>query len=423
MQVRTLHFSDFLKLGRMHQADIGLNLPYSLVIPDVPIPAALTQHLPVSIANTSVYICEDDGKPSAFAQARARQRRAEWEILCLGVVGNVQPEVIEIPRREEVEAEVQPEHEAGHEVRRSNEGQMTAEGHTMTAHAVEVGARQEAFDGGTNTTDEEISENFDRITAWPEEIELAWLKLLEHLVIDAGEKGIVRVYARLSSDSPQLDLFNQTGFHAYTHENLFHLQLAESVDAPVNLNLKEQRNRDAWFIQQLYSAITPTFVQNSEQTTSRSWEIHKGYLPRPTKETGWLLKEADKAVAYIRLLSHRNRHLLQIMNLDTRREILPDLVRFALSNIKAGPDTHVYCAVREYQAEQEAVLEDAGFVKIFGKQSVLVKHTVQYVRATERQLVRGREGKLELARTAVLPDLTTRLVKFIRRHLISLVTL
>lgn len=365
MQVRTLHLSDFLKLGQMHQADVGLNLPYALVVPDLPLPAAFTQHLPINSLNSSVYVYEDEGRPQAFSQARARQRRDEWEVLALGTVGNFQPppplETLPAPQSDDT-----------------------------------------AGDGSSVVTQVLVEPRLTKI----DEIELAWLKLLEYLVVDAGEKGVVRVYARLSADSPQLDLFNQTGFHAYTHETLFHLAYTQPIDRPaaLGLRLKEQRNRDTWYVQQLYSAITPSYVQNSEHNTSRSWELHRTYLPRPTKEYGWLLMESDKAAAYIRILSYRNRHLLRIMNLNARRELLPDLIRYALSTLKVGSDTQIYCAVREYQLEQESILEDAGFVRILGKQAVLIKHTVQYIRATERQLIRGRESKLELAHRVIQPD-------------------
>jgi hypothetical protein len=393
----------------MHQADIGLNLPFALMMPEPPLPAALTQHLPVNSLNSSVYIYEEDRKAQAFVQARPRPRRDEWEVLTLGVVGDVQPEAVENLKPEDGE-----ETELTHPVENqpaSNDGAM------LTAQAVEIKAAQQPEDGET----EPETEQFGYISAWPQEIEMAWLRLLEHLVVDAGEKGVVRVYARISSDSPQLDLFNQTGFHAYTHENLFYLSYEQAVERPAALPIREQRNRDAWNIQQLYTAITPTFVQSSEQSNSRSWEIHKGYLPRPTKETGWILTEGEKAMAYIRILSHRNRHLIRFMNLDTRRELLPDLVRFALATLKAGADTQVYCTVREYQMEQEAVLEDFGFSRIHGKQAVLVKHTVQFVRATERQLARSREGKLVIqAHSAVRPNLWTKVIEFLRHRLVVL---
>ena len=38
--------------------------------------------------------------------------------------------------------------------------------------------------------------------------------------------------------------------------------------------------------------------------------------------------------------------------------MLPDVICYALSTLKASDDATVYCAVREYQAEQESVLEE-----------------------------------------------------------------
>jgi hypothetical protein len=420
LQVRTLHFSDFLKLGRLHQADIGLNLPFALVNPDLPLPAALTQHLPVNSLNSSVYIYEEKGRPQAFVQARAHQRRDEWEVLSLGVIGKVRPELIELPQNK---PEISPDG-AGGEANDAPPSLAPVGGSSRALDSGVVRVRQPETDNQNYSSSEDDFEsdqddlNDGLMQVWPVEIEMAWSKLLEHLVKDAGEKGVVRLFARLATDSPQLELFNQLGFHAYTHETLFHLQYNQPVDRPDQLSSKvrEHRNRDTWFIHQLYNAITPTPVQNTEQNTSRSWEIHRAYLPRQSKESGLILMEGEKAVAYIRILSHRNRHLMRIMHLDTSRHLLPDLIQYALSTLKTGAGTDIYCAVREYQMEQEAVLEELGFQRVFGKQAVLVKHTVQFVRGLEKQLVRGRESKLELAHRSFRPGSLVRFIRYIRCH-------
>ena len=425
MQIRTLHFSDFLKLGRMHQADIGLNLPFAMVHPDLPLPAALTQHLPVNSLNSSVYICEEKGKPQAFVQARIRQRRDEWEVLSLGVVGKIRPEMVEFPTNTEETSDNGPDEENPQEIQSLapvSSSSLSMDG----SEAVQL--KEAETESSTFLAPEETFENeqdepgYSLIEVWPVEIEMAWSKLLEHLVVDAGEKGVVRLYARLAVDSPELELFNQLGFHAYTHESLFHLQYNQPVERPDqdSLKIRQQRNRDTWFINQLYSAITPSPVQNAEQNTARSWEIHRAYLPRQNKESGLILMEAEKAVAYIRILSHRNRHLLRIMNLDSSRQLVPDLIQYALSTLKAEPGSEVYCAVREYQMEQEAVLEELGFQRVFGKQSVLVKHTVQFVRGLEKQLSRAREGKFELAHRSIRPGTLVRFIRYIRFHWHSL---
>jgi len=423
LQVRTLHFRDFLKLGHMHQADIGLNLPFALVLPDLPLPAALAQHLPVNSFNSSVYICEEKGEAQAFVQARARQRRDEWEVLSLGVVGQVRPETIALnPNSEENPAETGED--ATPSLAPVSGSGVSLDG--SKAVQIKEADTEQNFATGENPDGDTRPEEpqFGLIQVWPVEIELAWSKLLEHLIVDAGERGVVRVYARLATDSPELELFNQLGFHAYTHETLFHLQYEQAVPKPNQdtLKLRDHRNRDAWFINQLYNAITPSPVQNAEQTTARTWEIHRGYLPHQNRESGLILMEGEKAAAYIRILSYRNRHLLRIMHLDASRQLLPELVQYALSTLKAGPGTEIYCAVREYQMEQEAILEDLGFQRVFGKQAVLVKHTVQFVRGLEKQLARAREGKLELAhRSTLRPGTLVRFARYIRYHWHSLV--
>ncbi len=384
--IRTLHLSDFLKLGRLHEAEVGLNLPDALVIPNSLFPAALMQHLPVHTASTSVYLFEEDGKPTAFAQAIARRRSDEWNVQALGIVDKSGANKIEEAEAADAENDTAAEGASVEVLEASDE---TTADEPIFAETSEVEQAQ------TEVIQEEKAER----PTLPDDTELAWQKLLEYLVVDAGEKGVVRVYAKLSTESPEIGMFTQTGFHSYTHESLLTLRYEAPIEPPASLKVRSQRKQDAWPVHQLYSTITPSFVQNSEQMLSRDWEIHKGYFPRPVKEQGWVVEENDKIAAYVRITSNRNKHMLRIMNLDTQRELLPNVVRFALSMIKAGPECQVYATVREYQAEQEAVLEDAGF-NYSGKQAVMVKHTVQFVRSNERVLTMARDRKMELAHSA-----------------------
>ena len=220
MQVRTLHFRDFLKLGHMHQADIGLNLPFALVLPDLPLPAALAQKLPVNSLNSSVYICEEKGVPQAFVQARARQRRDEWEVLTLGVVGQVRPELIELNSNPGEAAENSEEEPEPSLAPVSGSGLSLDGGESVQVVEAE-GGENYLSNNNPDSASEPEEPSFSLIQVWPDEIELAWSKLLEHLIVDAGERGVVRVYARLATDSPELELFNQLGFHAYTPRNPF----------------------------------------------------------------------------------------------------------------------------------------------------------------------------------------------------------
>lgn len=415
--IRTLHFSDFLKLGRLHEAEVGLNLPDSLVVPNSPLSAALIQRLPVYNLSSSVYIYEEQGQPEAFVQARTRKRGEEWDVLAFGIVdssGRAKPDD-NSSADGDTDSLSSSENEASVGVIEADAIQMNADGDTLNQLDDEEEEENEETDqSGDEDEAIQVVEKIER-PQMPDDTEIAWQKLLEYLVMDAGEKGVMRVYAKLNTESPELSMFNQTGFHSYTHESLFTLNYQTAMERPATLKIRPQRGRDAWFINELYRAITPSFVQNTEQNLAKDWEIHKGYFPRPVKEQGWVVEEGEKVIAYIRMTGNRHKHMLRIMNLDTQRELLPDLVRFALSNLKAGTNCYIYCTVREYQAEQEAVLEDAGFSYV-GKQAVMVKHTVQFVRSTERVLAHARDRKLELAHSSARPNLLVRLLAKLPFH-------
>lgn len=390
MVIRNLHLSDFLKLGRLHEANVGLDVLGSLVLPHSPRSAVLSQHLPVPVQNfnTSIYIYEEpEGKPTAFVQTRVRPRRDEWDILALGTVGVIPQINVEQEEKSEEVATLQSEIVAVQ---------------TVGDISLELERESQTLSDDDEVGQTELSEAEESSISWPSisDAEICWLRLLEHLVVDAGEKGAMRVYARLMEDSPETTLFSQVGFHTFTRESLFQLNYQNALEKPADLKLRPQHKRDLFPIDQLYRAVAPTTVQYAESTSSRTWALSRNYFPRPVKEQGFVLEDKDKVVAYLRILSYRNRHLLTLMCLDSHREMLSEIIRFGLCNLKAGEDTQVYCAVREYQAEQENILEDFGFVH-FGRQAAMVKQIVQYIKNPERALVHARDHKLELAHSVI----------------------
>ncbi len=403
--IRNLHLTDFLKLGRLHEANVGLDIPGSLVIPHSLRSVALSQHLPVSVQsyNSNIYIYEEpEGNPCAFVQARTRQRRDEWDILALGTIGKNFQTLPTSSEAAENLAPTEPANATSTETFAPEQETAQVVFSTDIVAADAAGEMVEAKNEDETPTLEETSESNEEDTAWPSisEAEIAWSKLLEHLVTDAGERGVMRIYAKLGEDSSEMDLFNQTGFHTFTHELLFRLNYKTGLEKPANAKMRPQRSRDLFPIDQLYRAVTPGLVQHAENSSSRSWAISRNYFPRPLKEQGFVLEENDKIVAYLRLLSHRNHHLLTVMCLDSQREILAEIIRYGLSNIKAGDDVQVYCVVREYQGEQATALEDLGF-EYFGKQAAMVKHIVQYIKNVERATAHARDHKLELAHSVI----------------------
>jgi hypothetical protein len=412
--IRNLHLTDFLKLGRLHEANVGLDVLGSLVVSHSLRSAALSQHLPVSVQNfnSNIYIYEEpEGKPCAFVQARTRQRRDEWDILALGTIGKSLASIAEPTATTSTQSEqsetalISPDIDTTNVDHKLNSSHNVVANLDNTNNEVDIAKSNIIVVGEINTTINQSKENAeDEVTSWPTNLEAenGWQKLLEHLIADAGERGVLRIYARLIEDSPEMDLFSQTGFHTFTHENLYRLNYRANLEKPTETKLRPQRSRDLFPIDQLYRIVTPSLVQHAEapNSSARSWSLSRNYFPRPIKEQGFVLEENDKIVAYLRLFNHRNRHLITLMCLDNQRERLPQLIQYGLSIIKAGEDVQVYCAVREYQAEQGNVLEDFGF-EFFGKQAAMVKHIVQYIKNPERALAHIRDHKLELAHSVI----------------------
>ena len=149
--------------------------------------------------------------------------------------------------------------------------------------------------------------------------------------------------------------------------------------------LREQRAADLFNILQLYESVTPPNVRHAEAYTSRSWRIGSSIVPRGVREQAWVLehKASGRVAAYIRILSHRNRHLVRILTGRDQDHKLDQILRYGLRHIKPGANVQIFASVRDYQLEQAVPLENLGFIDL-GEQVALVKHTVQYVRTAER---------------------------------------
>src|SRR4051812_29603280 len=101
-----------------------------------------------------------------------------------------------------------------------------------------------------------------------------WLGLLEELLVEAGERGIVRVFAKLPVDDEHMSIFRELGFVSYAREAIWgNLLLSGGGARPPDGVLRPQRSVDAWNLMQLYRAVTPRVVQQAEALTSKQWQL------------------------------------------------------------------------------------------------------------------------------------------------------
>lgn len=212
-----------------------------------------------------------------------------------------------------------------------------------------------------------------------------WEALLSHAVRDAGLRGVKRLYARLPTGLPLAEAFRRLGWSTYASETIFAGVPQKSRHRATSV--RAQSPADTWAIHQLYSASVPRPVQNAEAYTSHRWDLRSAGRGRGSgPQAGWLIEDGHEVIGYARTTSRGGVHVLDVMVLPGRSEILDDLLSGALAALPDPPGRRILCAVRSYQAEVATALEGRGLVSTT-EQDVAVKYTTASVRSATAETV------------------------------------
>ncbi len=218
-----------------------------------------------------------------------------------------------------------------------------------------------------------------------QDVVTTWYRLLAEATNALCEKGCQRIYVQLAEDNEAEQVFRQSGFTVYSHEDIYLLP-AERIQAyprPIGpRTLRRQRNRDGWNLLRLYNASTPRLVQQAEGMMNGEGKLGKlGDWWEQALGTGYVLDgHADSnLVGAVRLTRGSAAHWLRIYLHPEAHKQAGELVCGALTLINTGHPRPVYCSVREYEGGIRASLEEAGF-EIQARRSLLVKHATVRVK-------------------------------------------
>lgn len=229
-----------------------------------------------------------------------------------------------------------------------------------------------------------------------------WQRLLEHIIADAGEHGIHRLYACLHSDDSALPALAAAGFVPYIQETLFRhapLQLPPAGDAADWQHVRPQREADSFALLRLHTRYTPPLVQQAEGSLTNSDESPSPLDLRrwwqPERNEGFVYEEKGEILAAAQLSRGRNVHWLRL--LGDPAAAMPQLELLACSLYALAHYSHrpIFCPIRPYQTGSGAPLVDFGF-----EPGVTFTHLVRYTTNPVRKLVPAHE-RVE----AVLPAL------------------
>lgn len=203
------------------------------------------------------------------------------------------------------------------------------------------------------------------------------VRLLKHLLAAATDDGVQRVFLRLSSSSPALEWARQVGFVEYALETVYYLpEIPAPAHPPRVPELRARRPADHQALFQLYCSAVPVRVRQAEGMTLHEWRWTDGWWMQPMSLQ--ILRGSGRR-DFVVEASPRLSGWLQVDRRQRRLTILTDgqapvdleaLIRFGLTKLGTGGDA--YCAVREYQPELGAALEEISFRPI-GSESLLTR--------------------------------------------------
>ncbi len=208
--------------------------------------------------------------------------------------------------------------------------------------------------------------------------------LLEYTLEMAATHGILRIFAKVEDEIPELDLFQRTGFQRYARE-LTYVYEPGSIPPPSAPNLPSLRRwtrHHAWGIHQLYRSITPQRVQTAEMIdNSEEYARLNVGEQRPLASIfsrgneNYVCDVGVRLGAWMRLSrGHGSAPHRIILNVHPEHADLAEpLLRFGINRLLETDVRRIYCLVREYDSFVITALRNSGFEQA-STRVLLVRH-------------------------------------------------
>jgi len=202
--------------------------------------------------------------------------------------------------------------------------------------------------------------------------------LLERLAFAGDKLKAERLFLRLDSSSPAVEMAKQAGFNHYLTEYLYCLEEARRTEpAESRLVLRPKSSADEHGLFHLYSAAAPHQVRCAEGMTLQEWSQSRDR--DATKEL--VLEKGGEISAWLRIRMGRTAGRFEIVG-ELDAEELGALVDYSMAALKGRHP--VYCLIPEFQQQLRRILEERGFYQA-AAYSCLRKQLA--VRVHEPQLV------------------------------------
>jgi hypothetical protein len=225
-----------------------------------------------------------------------------------------------------------------------------------------------------------------------------WYRLLLHLCIAGGERHVQRLFACLPQDGPAEEVFRQASFAVYCHEQVFECT-DNTVKGKPSGRMRAVQPEDNWHVQRLCHRATPRPVVQVEELSDARKECPQFEMPALDSQQGYVLYGQNGEMAgYLQVAAGPQGSWLRLTVHPDVRDATAEMLDHALAVLSDAPSRPLYCTVREYEGDIQALLEERRFVSV-GACSLVAKHTTVHVREPHRKLVPALEKRAGVAHT------------------------
>ena len=185
------------------------------------------------------------------------------------------------------------------------------------------------------------------------------VNLLNHLSQRAAQNGGERIFIRLRSEDPLVDVAMTSGFVPCVHEFLYkgRRQLAPNAQ-PIPIRAK--RPADEYNLFRLYSASTPAKVRFAMGVTFGQWASSRERTRGRCRE--FVYEKDGQVRGWLGTVQRFGTGKLLLMVHPEDETNLASLIGYGVGRF-TGTNT-VYCIVPEYQVLLQRLLEQSGFEKV-----------------------------------------------------------
>jgi hypothetical protein len=218
----------------------------------------------------------------------------------------------------------------------------------------------------------------------------AWTSLLDGACAETAGRGIQRLFASLPESGAEIEVFHHAGFRPYASEDLYRrLPDAEVLPGGQELSVRSREPDDWPAMQRLCVAITPQQVRQAEGGITLAGGGGSGCQQYVVPGDG-----EDELLAAFTLCTGGLANWLRMVVHPEAGEILDGLLLQAMGLLSNEPPKPLYCNVRRYEGGVRSALDAAGF-ELFASRSLLVKHTLAWVKSPAFEAVPARAAGVE----------------------------